>query len=736
MQSKISFVAALLLLIGARTFAEGQQKEIKVEPESLKVTITSGTTAEATLSLTNTAKDSLVLELEAGELILTASEQIAVMRFLENGEEKERVRLTLAAKAPRHKREIKLKVSKAKAVGTYEGALVMRNLTRSTEEMLKVHVKKTTPHIFDLELAGVEIKDGRIELESASHDTVFAFWLKNPATGVYRDLKLMFTPDTSFQAAIAPAHFTLEPGNEQMITLRLSAMPGGKVSTGMLAVVDEMEPGSRKTFLMALRSSYRSPAQIAKFVLLVFAGSVFSLILGTAIPRTIVKLKNRRWLQELATEIREHAESGSPLSVKLAVLRNKLGYLNEGIKWYGVTVTERVEEINRIKTELEADLKVVVASKHLRNRVEQTALIPRSLEAKVENLLALAERNLLEGDRENAKAKIDEARKIFDEKEALEQFQTELAEAIAKLPENSSGSDWMEELIKQLKASPPDSLPPERLGEVQRRYAIVDLYLNKFKNDILKRFPDYKTHESNLLELLKMGLASETALQAAEDRIGAMNLKLFENENEIAAAVIADIQQGQGSIQASTFTPLPEQIITFRFVLHDRHKDESFLARRLRYEWNFGDKTNVDIGKERLHYFHTKPQSWWARLETLWPGRGAAAPAQPDYEVTLQIKGRGGKEIAETPFKRGIFIRSYRDKKYRADISSVEFITFVTAFLIALGFAINLHFDEMSHFLSFKDWVTPFLWGFGLDQGKNTFMESFKSIAQGAGKVE
>jgi hypothetical protein len=97
---------------------------------------------------------------------------------------------------------------------------------------------------------------------------------------------------------------------------------------------------------------------------------------------------------------------------------------------------------------------------------------------------------------------------------------------------------------------------------------------------------------------------------------------------------------------------------------------------------------------------------------------------------------RWAQEIAETPFKRGIFIRSYHDKKYRVDISSVEFITFVTAFLIALGFAINLHFDEMMPVLSFKDWVTPFLWGFGLDQGKSTFMESSKSLAQGAGKVE
>lgn len=727
MQNRISCVAGLLLLVCAYTFAEGRQKEIKVEPESLKVTITSGTTAEATLFLSNTAKDSLVLELEAGELILAASDQVAVMRFLENGEEKERLRLTLAAKAPRHKREIKLKVSKVRAVGTYEGALIVRSLTRGTEEMIKVHAKKATPPMFDIELAGVEIKDGRIELESTSHDTVFVFLLINPATGIYRDLKLTFTPDTSFHASLTPYHFTLEPGAEQMVTLRLAAMSGGKVSMGILTIVDAIEPGSRKAFLLALRSSYRSLTQKVSFVLLVFAGSVFSLILGTAIPRTIVKLKNRRWLQEMATEIREHAESGSPISVKLAVLRNKLGYLNEGIKWYGVTVTERVEEINRLKTDLEADLKVVVVIKHLRDRVEQTALIPHSLEAKVENLLVLAEQNLLEGDRENAKSRIDEARKIFDEKEALEQLQAELAEAINQLPATSAGLDWMDGLISQLKAVQSASLPPQRLGEVQRQYAIVDLYLNKFKNDILKRFPQFNTHENALLELLRGGLASEAALQEAESLVGAMNLKLFEND------IIDDIRQGKGSIEASTFAPLPEQIITFRFVLHDRQKDECFLTRRLRYEWNFGDKTNVDIGKERVHYFRTKPQNWRARLKTLWQSRDAAA--QPDYEVTLDIKDRNGQEIAETPFKRGIFIRSYHDKKYRADISSVEFITFVTAFLIALGFAINLHFDEMTHFLSFKDWVTPFLWGFGLDQGKNTFMESFKSIAQGAGKV-
>ncbi len=757
MQSKISFVAGFFLLVGARAFAEGQQKEIKVEPESLKVTVTSGTTAEATLFLTNTAEDSLVLELEAGELIFTASDQTAAMRFLENGQEKERVRLTLFAKTPRHKQEIKVKMSKVRAVGTYEGALVVRNLTSGAEETIKVHVKKTTPHLFDLELAGVELKEGRIELESASHDTVFVFLLKNPATGIYRDIKLIFTPDTSLAASIAPDHFSLEPGNEQMVTLRLAEMPGGKVSMGMLTIADEMEPGSHKTFFMALRSSYRSPLQIALFVMLVLAGSLFSLILGTAIPRTIVKLKNRRWAQELGTEIRENAESGSPISVKLAVLRNKLGFLNDGIKWYGVKVTERIEEINRLKAELEADLKVVVAIKHLRNRVEQTALIPRSLETKVENLLMLAERNLLEGDRENAKAKIDDARKIFAEKEALAQLQTELTEAIqalTQLPENPSGVDWMDELIKQLIALKPDSLAPEqlpeKLSEIQRRYAIVDLYWNKFINDIIKRFSDFETQEDKLLELLKTGLASEATLQEADDLVSAMNLKLSESD------VIDSIQKDGGRIMVSTFTPLPEQIITFRFVLRDRHKDESFLARRLRYEWNFGDETNVDVGKERLHYFRKKSKSWRSRLKNLWrskaaalspassdrasmdqrEGKPAAKSAEPDYEVTLKIKDRAGNEIVETPFKQGIFIRSYHDKKYRVDISSVEFITFVTAFFVALGFAINMHFDEMKHFHSFKDLVTPFLWGFGLDQGKNTFMESFKSLAQGTGSVE
>ncbi|MGH7451391.1 MAG: hypothetical protein ACRENG_08620, partial [bacterium] len=494
---------------------------------------------------------------------------------------------------------------------------------------------------------------------------------------------------------------------------------------------------------------------------LVLIGSVFSLILGTAIPRTIVKLKNRRWAQEIATEIREHAESGSPISVKLAVLRNKLGYLNDGIKWYGVKVTERIEEINRLKAELEADLKVVVAIKHLRNRVEQTALIPRSLETKVENLLMLAERNLLEGDRENAKAKIDDARKIFDEKEALAQLQAELTEAIqvlAQLPENPSGVDWMDELIKQLIALKPDSLAPEqlpeKLSEIQRQYAIVDLYWNKFINDILKRFSDFETQKDKLLELLKIGLTSEAALQEADDLVRAMNIKLSESD------IINSIQKDGGRIIVSTSTPLPEQIITFRFVLRDRHKDESFLARRLRYEWNFGDETNVDVGKERLHYFRKKSKSWRSRLKNLWRSKAAALPpvssdrasspasmdhredkssvkpAEPDYEVTLKIKDRAGNEIVKAPFKQGIFIRSYHDKKYRVDISSVEFITFVTVFFVALGFAINMHFDEMKHFHSFKDLVTPFLWGFGLDQGKNTFMESFKSIAQGTGKVE
>ncbi|MGH7455615.1 MAG: hypothetical protein ACRENG_29945, partial [bacterium] len=60
MLSRINLVVTLLLLVRTCLFAEDQRKEIKVEPESLKVTITSGTTAEATLFLTNTAKDSLV----------------------------------------------------------------------------------------------------------------------------------------------------------------------------------------------------------------------------------------------------------------------------------------------------------------------------------------------------------------------------------------------------------------------------------------------------------------------------------------------------------------------------------------------------------------------------------------------------------------------------------------------------------------------------------------------------
>jgi hypothetical protein len=284
-------------------------------------------------------------------------------------------------------------------------------------------------------------------------------------------------------------------------------------------------------------------------------------------------------------------------------------------------------------------------------------------------------------------------------------------------------------LIQQLHALVAGgAIPPQAdLKEVDRKYTIVDAYLNKFKQDILVRFSKFQQQQEKLLTLLKAGLASDETLEDAEDLVRSMEDGLLEQN------LIADLEQGKGRIDFDPPDPVTEQIVTFRFVFRERQQDESFLAHRLRYEWNFGDGTRAAVGKERVHYFRK-------------------TTSDPGYKVRVIIKDRAGNTVQkqEQLQKQGEAIQPFYDVRslpvrelyqerhqwYRPrDISLVEGVAFGAAFLIAVGFAFAVHFDEIQRFQSVKDYLTPFLWGFGLEQGKSGFLEAFKTLTERAAKV-
>ena len=61
---------------------------------------------------------------------------------------------------------------------------------------------------------------------------------------------------------------------------------------------------------------------------------------------------------------------------------------------------------------------------------------------------------------------------------------------------------------------------------------------------------------------------------------------------------------------------------------------------------------------------------------------------------------------------------SVRARPYTFKIPVLEAVTFSFSLVIALLLAISSHASDALAFGSLNDYVTPFLWGFGLDQIK------------------
>jgi hypothetical protein len=190
--------------------------------------------------------------------------------------------------------------------------------------------------------------------------------------------------------------------------------------------------------------------------------------------------------------------------------------------------------------------------------------------------------------------------------------------------------------------------------------------------------------------------------------------------------------------------PFPEQTTSFEFRFRDRRLNESPLAANLTYNWDFGDGRSPALGKKCVHSFAKRRKRVFAKLGKNGDDdvvelnvRDCAGDKHKfngkngdDYVVQVGVRDPAGKEHK---FKETVTVKSecMRDRGMR----NLELAAFSISFVVACVLAVSFNYTGSEQLNSLNDYVTPFLWGFGLDQVKDratSFAELMRRVPQGA----
>lgn len=196
-----------------------------------------------------------------------------------------------------------------------------------------------------------------------------------------------------------------------------------------------------------------------------------------------------------------------------------------------------------------------------------------------------------------------------------------------------------------------------------------------------------------MLEDLRKGLAG---LRRAAVQIHSMLLGY--REAEIDAALTA----GEGRVSFRPSMPTDSELVTFAFDFKHPSMNEAPLVKTLQYEWQFGDRTGPAAGKKCVHFFKTAKS-----LKLPW-----SSPSPSDFKGHVSVVAPFG-----TPFSFPFGV-SVRRRRLSLTLPIIDTAAFLATLVIALIVVFASHVGDARPFMTFNDYVTPFIWGFGLDQIK------------------
>jgi hypothetical protein len=620
--------------------------------------------------------------------------------------------------------EIQIEIVDVLASGVYEGLIeAMISGRQNVASTAKVAVYRADSN-FAPAFEGEMVKNNRVEFTTSSSNREFVFSVQNPSTGIERVFKLALEPPTDATVkqqeassretqntlsalSFHPATFRLRPGQEQAVVARVrDGLPSGS-SFHVIKISDANTPTLSKNMVVALKvptSPWGWPTWLT--LGLVLLGAVLSLLLNNIFPPSLAKRRNRQLLNDSSAFIRNCTKASGFVQSALLAENSHIRLLNGQILSFSTTKAAQLSEIDRLIKNLEEKQQVAYRISTLRDSAARNTDLPARMEVALEEDLLEAEEILLDGEVENAKAKVEEATRLRTtglSETYLKQFRLDLPGEIQTLLENIAGGGasndpFISQCVTRLKnhQNAIATLQVLQLLALERDYHTVNIYMN-FEEAVGGR-QKFDSLRAPLLALLKSNSASPEVSRL---------LSLVRHDIALSDIETA-IKQSKFSLKWAPKMPRAYELADFWFEFDNPQLQNVPAARRLpSFEWDFDDGISSPLYERARHFFQSRRGGW----QSPWRKMGRKIPYT--VPVTLQVKPPYSAEPSVSK-KETITIREPASHGWGA--VGIQLTSFGVSFILAVLLAFSTQYAVIPELNSFTAYLTPLLFGFSLDQ--------------------
>ncbi len=726
--------------------------ELTILPEkSLRIPVPYGKTEGLEqLRLINPSAGRLDIEATAGDIQHLPSGRKARMAFHRSGSDLYFVRIALEAGTAT---DLAVRVSDVSVPGPFSGFIRIRTPEEAYD--LEITADKTPPPPIEL----VDSRDGRIDLAAGSPEqSSFSIKLHNPEGGGIREIfveaSLVLNGQPGLLSALVSPHgrIVLEQGESRRLTLTFDRIRKGSYE-GILSIQDLQNDHIRQEFMIGVKSPFMSWCDLLnsrnhKVIALVFLGAISSLLLTRLLPVASRRKVNREKILDLRDRIRRLTAYELKLQHKFTVEINKAEALNDVTKPYTPSASERLKTVDDILEIIENHLEIREKISSVYAHIDVKDVLPFSMEERIRRILSEADLLLFQEQPEAARERIKEAESQLEwdpqSKSSLDYY-AKCLDSLEKISKDTQIHDsHLARLVRECQESIPGGLTsgavsrtrsaePEGVRDAFRtwdlQYSRVLIYHGFLKNlhkDLRKEQNAnvYGELQSELIELLQSNRYDD--LRDAVDHC-------LSWQRGVTLSMIRDaLRENEFDVFPQKDTVYLNETVTYAFHFQDDALNRSPLADRFIYSWDFGDLTGDTEGRKVIHYYRRRGKfilaRSWLKRKAVAAGIGSG-PEWRSFGVGISVFTPDRCRIAHRPDAVTVSVKEPIESRFGSGISFPESIGFLVTFIVSCVIAVATTYDEAYTFTSVKDFLAPFLLGFGLDIGRDTIRGAYEKVS-------
>jgi hypothetical protein len=587
--------------------------------------------------------------------------------------------------------------------GVYRGAIVASLPDETVLGTAEVVAQRVDAE-FPVTVGGTALKDGRLDFVSSDAVGQMSFSIKNTSDKAFRALKLSLADAPATAVTFKIAQFRLGPGQEEPVVAQI-AMPANGVAYHVLRIASADDPERyRDVQIRVERSFWRGWTLLATLVL-VLIGAALSVLTRTMFPTWLARRRFRAALGEHEGAIRGCTGVSPLLKSTLLAETSRVRLVNGAIGWYAGDRAQQIEHVGQLLAALDVKRGVTTRISAVRDAMRTQLELPFAAVIEVEQMLDQAEDYLLLNHPDTATTTVDAAdarRQAALSNVSIGQLRTELGKKADDFAAtlNPLPTDWPElilRLAQQVVAAKPGFAQAHVADIVRAEHAamVVQGYVDDFL-PALARNPACKGFQDLFIKLL----------QTDRGPLAVQPLSLVLQAGLTPDSIRDELVNGRFDVVIQPDPPYFGRMMQFDLRFRDPQMQGTVAVRRLiEFEWRHGDATQPVRAERGQHYFVCPKKRG--------PAPHFALECEMRVPYALPAQGVADSHIATRTIKPMMPLEDN-------GVSMVEVANFTITALISVLVAYSAQYASVAPLDSLNVWLTPFLFGFGLDQLRNT----------------